>query len=34
MALEQNLKNFETSFGVIKLPGEPTARGKEMGFKS
>ena len=34
MALEQNLKNFETAFGVIKLPGEPNARGKEMGFKS
>ncbi len=34
MALEQNLKNFETQFGPIKLPGEPPARGKEMGFKS
>ena len=34
MALEQNLKNFETSFGAIKLPGDPGARGKEMGFKS
>lgn len=32
-ALEQNLKNYEGQFGVIKLPGEP-ARGKEMGFKS
>ena len=34
MALEQNLKNFETSFGAIKLPGDTTPRGKEMGFKS
>ena len=34
MALEQNLKNFETQFGAIKLPGDPQARGKEMGFKS
>ena len=33
MALEQNLKNFETQFGVIKLPGEPP-RGKELGFKA
>jgi hypothetical protein len=32
-ALEQNLKNYEGQFGVIKLPGEMT-RGKEMGFKS
>lgn len=31
MALEQNLKTFESSFGVIKLPGEP--KGKELGFK-
>ncbi len=31
-ALEQNLKNYEGQFGVIKLPGEPV-RGKEMGFK-
>ncbi len=31
-ALEQNLKNYEGQFGVIKLPGEPL-RGKEMGFK-
>ncbi|HTO90903.1 MAG TPA: DUF3467 domain-containing protein [Candidatus Sulfotelmatobacter sp.] len=31
MALEQNLKNYETQFGAIKLPGEP--RTKEMGFK-
>jgi hypothetical protein len=30
-ALEQNLKNYETSFGPIKLAGEP-AKGKEMGF--
>ena len=34
MALEQNLKNFETQFGAIKLPGEPQNRGKELGFKS
>jgi hypothetical protein len=33
LALEQNLKNYETQFGVIKLPGEPP-RGKELGFKS
>ena len=33
MALEQNLKSFETQFGPIKLPGEP-AKGKELGFKS
>ena len=32
-AREQNLKNYEGQFGVIKLPGEMT-RGKEMGFKS
>jgi len=33
MALEQNLKSFETQFGPIKLPGE-TVKGKELGFKS
>ncbi len=32
MALEQNLKNYETQFGAIKLPGDP--RGKELGFKA
>ncbi|TMQ71400.1 MAG: DUF3467 domain-containing protein [Candidatus Eisenbacteria bacterium] len=32
MALDQNLKNYESQFGPIKLPGEP--RGKELGFKS
>lgn len=32
-ALEQNIKNYETSFGPIKMAGEP-ARGKEMGFTS
>ncbi len=32
-ALEQNLKNYETNFGPIKLPGEPD-RGKELGFRS
>lgn len=31
-ALDQNLKNYESQFGSIKLPGEP--RNKEMGFKS
>src|SRR5437870_3880215 len=34
LALEQNLKNFETQFGAIKLPGEIQPRGKELGFKS
>lgn len=33
MALEQNLKNYETQYGVIKVAGEPP-RGKELGFKS
>ena len=33
LALEQNLKTYESQFGVIKLPGEP-AKGKELGFKS
>lgn len=33
VALEQNLKNYESQFGVIKVPGEPT-RGKELGFKT
>lgn len=33
LALELNLKNYETQFGAIKIPGEP-ARGKELGFKS
>lgn len=32
-ALEQNLKNYETNFGPIKLPGDP-AKGKELGFTS
>ncbi|MFN8587998.1 MAG: DUF3467 domain-containing protein [Candidatus Eisenbacteria bacterium] len=32
-ALEQNLKNYETNFGPIKLPGDP-AKPKEMGFTS
>ena len=31
-ALEQNLKTYESSFGAIKVPGEP--RGRELGFKS
>jgi hypothetical protein len=31
-ALDQNLKNYEAQFGVIKVAGEP--RGKELGFKS
>ena len=33
LALEQNLKTYESQFGVIKLPGEPP-KGKELGFKS
>jgi hypothetical protein len=32
-ALEHNLKNYETNFGPIKLPGEPN-KGKELGFTS
>jgi hypothetical protein len=32
LTLEQNLKTYETQFGVIKLPGEP-AKSKELGFK-
>jgi hypothetical protein len=32
-ALEQNLKNYETQFGVIKIPGEQTPA-KGLGFKS
>lgn len=32
-ALEQNLKNYEGQFGVIKLPGEP-AQTKGLGFTS
>jgi hypothetical protein len=32
-ALEQNLKNYESNFGPIKLPGDP-AKGKELGFTS
>ena len=32
-ALEQNLKNYEAQFGVIKLPGEQGAP-KGIGFKS
>ena len=32
MALDQNLKTYETQFGAIKLPGD--GRPKEMGFKS
>ena len=34
-ALEQNLKNYETNFGPIKVAGEPLRPGgKEMGFTS
>ena len=33
MALDQNLKTYESQFGVIKLPGEP-GKNKELGFKS
>ncbi len=32
MALEQNIKAYESQFGPIKVPGD--ARPKEMGFKS
>ncbi|HEY6865690.1 MAG TPA: DUF3467 domain-containing protein [Candidatus Eisenbacteria bacterium] len=32
-ALDQNLRNYESQFGAIKLQGE-TPRGKELGFKS
>ena len=32
-ALEQNLRNYETNFGPIKMNSEPN-RGKEMGFTS
>jgi hypothetical protein len=31
MALEQNLKTYESQFGAIKLPGDP-GKGKELGF--
>ncbi len=31
-ALDQNLRNFETQFGPIKLPGEP-GPAKALGFK-
>jgi hypothetical protein len=31
-ALEQNLKNYEATFGVIKLPGETAHKG--LGFTS
>ena len=30
--LEQNLKNYETQFGAIKIPGGD--KGRERGFKS
>jgi hypothetical protein len=32
MALEQNLKNYETQFGPIKLPGD--IKNPPLGFKS
>ena len=32
-ALEQNLRNYESNFGPIKLAGEPP-KGKELGFTS
>lgn len=32
-ALEQNLKNYESTFGAIKMSAEPH-KGKEMGFTS
>ena len=33
LALDQNLKNYETQFGPIKLPGNE-ANKKEIGFKT
>lgn len=30
-ALQQNLENFEATFGAIKMPGEP-AKGGPLGF--
>jgi len=33
MALDQNLRTYESQFGPIKLPGEPN-KNKELGFKS
>jgi Protein of unknown function (DUF3467) len=33
LALEQNLKQFESQFGAIKIPGEPP-KGKELGFNA
>ena len=32
LALEQNLKNYETQFGTIKIPGDPRPA-REIGFK-
>lgn len=32
-ALEQNLKNYETNYGAIKIPGDP-GKAKELGFTS
>ncbi len=33
VALEQNLKTYESQFGAIKVPGDP-GKNKELGFKS
>lgn len=33
LALDQNLKNYETQFGAIKLPGNEGNK-KEIGFKT
>jgi hypothetical protein len=33
LALEQNLKNYENQFGVIKVPGDQQPK-KELGFNS
>jgi hypothetical protein len=33
LALDQNLKNYETQFGPIKLPGNEPNK-KEIGFKT
>jgi hypothetical protein len=31
-ALQQNIANYETSFGPIQIGGDPPRHGKEMGF--
>lgn len=34
LALDQNLKNYETQFGQIKLPGNEAGNKKEIGFNT